>query len=164
MNTTERYRNDPVFRSKRLALCKKWRDANKEKVRNKKKLYAKTESYKEKARIRSARWRIKNREQAVLATKRWNDENPTRVLVNMKKYRLAKLRRCPRWLPEEKHEVIAALYATAREMSVATGTKYEVDHVYPLRGKLVSGLHVPLNLRIVLRFKNRSKHNRFEIT
>lgn len=48
----------------------------------------------------------------------------------------------------------------SRSISKKTGTQHHVDHIIPLQGKLVSGLHVPWNLRIIPAHENLSKSNK----
>jgi 5-methylcytosine-specific restriction endonuclease McrA len=50
-------------------------------------------------------------------------------------------------------------YDVAKLRTKATGVTWEVDHVIPLRGKSVSGLHVPTNLQVILKSENRAKRN-----
>jgi hypothetical protein len=65
-------------------------------------------------------------------------------------------RATPSWSDQE---AIAAIYQQARLMSNGLGIKYTVDHIVPLRGKDVSGLHVPYNLQILTLSENCSKKN-----
>jgi len=39
--------------------------------------------------------------------------------------------------------------------------RYEVDHIVPIKGKNVSGLHVLKNLQVITRTENRRKGNHF---
>jgi hypothetical protein len=71
-----------------------------------------------------------------------------------------RLLRCPKWLTEEHKRQMGEFYRKADELTRETGVPHEVDHIYPLMGKTCSGLHVPWNLQILTRTKNREKSNR----
>lgn len=45
-------------------------------------------------------------------------------------------------------------------MERETGTRHEVDHIVPLKGKTVRGLHVETNLRVIPHTENRQKGNK----
>jgi hypothetical protein len=59
-------------------------------------------------------------------------------------------------------EAIAALYARAALLTRTTGRSHVVDHIIPLKGRMVSGLHVENNLRIIERSENARKSNKWE--
>ncbi len=59
-------------------------------------------------------------------------------------------------------EAVRAIYAEARRISRETGVPHHVDHIIPLQGEYVSGLHVDTNLRIVEGAENLRKGNRHE--
>jgi 5-methylcytosine-specific restriction endonuclease McrA len=58
---------------------------------------------------------------------------------------------------------IREFYKEARKLELETGIVHEVDHVIPLKGRLVSGLHVETNLQILTKDDNRSKANHYEL-
>jgi hypothetical protein len=67
----------------------------------------------------------------------------------------------PEWANEPK---IDDIYAECKRRNLLAGyMAYHVDHVVPLQGKKVSGLHVPGNLRIISARKNLAKHNKFDV-
>lgn len=76
--------------------------------------------------------------------------------------KLAKARRTPRWLSSAHIDKIKFYYTLAGKLSNLHATKYHVDHIVPLQGKLVCGMHVPWNLQVIPASENLSKHNFFE--
>lgn len=68
-----------------------------------------------------------------------------------------KLNATPKWADLK---AIEAVYAEAAYLRETTGVRYEVDHIYPLQGKLCCGLHVHQNLQILPKAENIRKHNR----
>ena len=76
------------------------------------------------------------------------------------KRRAELLNRTPAWLTEHDLLHIKCIYSVCSMLNKEGTGPYEVDHIVPLQGKSVSGLHVPSNLRVVSRFENRSKGNK----
>lgn len=70
----------------------------------------------------------------------------------------AKLRATPVWADQSK---IEAVYAEAIRLTNETGIKHDVDHIVPLQGKTVRGLHWEGNLQVLPKAQNISKHNRY---
>lgn len=90
----------------------------------------------------------------------WAKKNPGRVLAWCRKRQLGKTQRTPAWLTPEDLWLIEQFYETATERTKSTGVQWHVDHMIPLRGKTVSGLHVPYNLQVILGTENSRKGNR----
>lgn len=68
----------------------------------------------------------------------------------------------PSWLTESQKQQIDLVYVLAQECKALTGEDYHVDHIVPLRGKGVCGLHVPWNLQVLPSDINLSKATKFE--
>jgi hypothetical protein len=66
----------------------------------------------------------------------------------------------PDWADKEK---IKEIYLEAAKKSAETGIKHHVDHIIPLRGKNVCGLHVHTNLRVITAIENLQKGARYGI-
>lgn len=106
---------------------------------------------------RARKWFLANREKANAATNEWRKRNPGKACARQNKRRTAKMKRTPLWADLE---AIAVFYTEAAQRRAA-GEMVEVDHVIPLQGEAVSGLHVPGNLQILAMSANRAKANIF---
>lgn len=114
---------------------------------------------KEKELAQVVLYRETHKEQLALATREWAKRNPEKRRDS--DHRGARHRRVRRATPGwANREMIVTMYKEARALSLTTGIKHHVDHVIPLRGKLVSGLHVETNLRVITASENQHKHNR----
>lgn len=92
--------------------------------------------------------------------KQYYEANYPRMLAKRNKQHADKLQRTPAWLTEDDHWMIEQAYELAALRSQMFGFPWHVDHVLPLRGKTVSGLHVPINLQVIPGVENLRKGNR----
>lgn len=82
--------------------------------------------------------------------------NPDKLFsISMRKWRAK--RATPAWLDEAQLDAMRQMHRRARELTEATSIPHDVDHIVPLRGRNVSGLNVPWNLRILTQEDNRRK-------
>ena len=68
----------------------------------------------------------------------------------------------PKWLTSEQRKQIVDIYEHMRDCRAVTGEDYHVDHIVPLRGENICGLHVPWNLQVLPAYVNMSKSNTLE--
>ena len=122
----------------------------------------------EKARVarlnESADARMIRLSKARAAAKLWRKNNPGHegAQISKRLNAIKRQKRVPVWVDICAHEKMRNIYKQAKQLTRSTGIKYHVDHILPLNGKLVSGLHVPENLQVLPAKDNCSKHNRFE--
>lgn len=110
---------------------------------------------KERRALKAKEWEMNNKEKRLASRRIYWVENP-HVNANIKARRRARqLKATPSWLTQEHWQQIKEVYKSAKALN---GT-FEVDHIIPLQGETVCGLHVPWNLQVLDRFSNRQKRN-----
>lgn len=133
-----------------------WREANSERyAAQRAEYYA---ANRERRNERRRAWYAANRERATEYARAWAAANPDKRSATQARRDASKLRRTPAWADQRQ---IEGFYTMAARVSTCLGIKHHVDHVLPLQGKLVSGLHVPSNLRVIPGVLNVKKGNRF---
>lgn len=111
--------------------------------------------------LRSRTYRQDNNEAVKQRAKIRRQTNKAQKLADTIKRRLAKEHRTPKWLSKEQTVEITSFYKMAKELETVFPWKQCVDHIVPLNGKTVSGLHVPWNLQILSAKDNMEKGNKF---
>lgn len=92
---------------------------------------------------------------------RGNPEFKAKACNLQARRRSYKLKATPDWLTQDQLEDIKNFYWLAQDLKLVTGETYHVDHIVPLKGKSVCGLHVPWNLQVLPADINLSKGNHY---
>ena len=123
-----------VNREKRNERSRRWYAANQEKLTEYKR-----------------NWNAANTDKWDAYSRKWDKANLEKRVAYAGKYRAAKLRAIPLW----------ADLKIIEEFYINCPYGYVVDHVVPLQGKNVSGLHVLNNLAYLTKSENSQKSNNF---
>ena len=127
---------------------------------------AKTREYykenKDKVSKYSSAYYFKNKEARDSYMVEWRKSNKPKMRALGAKKRAAILERTPKWLSQEHLDLIKTEYELAAWCTSVMQEEYQVDHIVPLRGKTVSGLHVPWNLSVITKTANAEKSNKWQ--
>ena len=100
-----------------------------------------------------------NREEELARVRKWAKANPDKMTAKVARRNAKKLNATPPWLSRGMIEAINYKYETAHRLTEETGIPHQVDHIVPLQGETVSGLHVPWNLQVITAEENQRKNN-----
>ena len=152
----ERYANN---REERIAKVHEYRKANIDKIReydcNRHRVLNQDPDYRERKRIRGRKYYLENIKKEHIRSIKYSKNNPAKRRASDALRRSLKLNATPIWLTEEHKNQIEEIYKEAQQLSLT------VDHVVPLKNKIVCGLHVPWNLQLLTLSENCQKSNKF---
>jgi hypothetical protein len=115
----------------------------------------------EKSRSIAKKYRERNLDKERTRYNRYNKENPE-VRAHHAALRRAKTKKAtPAWLTKAQEGDIKKMYALAKKFEELCNIRYHVDHIVPLAGKDICGLHVPWNLQILPASVNLAKSNNY---
>lgn len=106
---------------------------------------------------RSTRRRAENPDYSRAAVAKSIKKHPDVKLAAVRRYQASKLNRTPTWLDQEDVWLTSEIYELAARRTKMLGFPWHVDHIVPLRGVKVSGLHVPWNLQVIPGIENQRK-------
>jgi hypothetical protein len=136
---------------RRREVTKKWNKENKE--RKKKTDQARYNNFKAEGRLSEYYGNV-DKERNKQRARMWRQMNQGRVNATIARRRSSVLKATPPWA---EYDQIIKIYQEARRLTVQTGIPHEVDHIIPLKSKIVCGLHCMSNLQILTADENNKK-------
>lgn len=134
-----------------MQACRdKWMAAGDNKEKRRSSIKSWYEKNREKMRHVNKKWREENKSRMLELIAAWEKRNPEKRRAYVRLRQAAKLRAVPAW---------ADLKAIEGIYKEAVRKKMHVDHIVPLRSKIVCGLHVHSNLQLLPASENSAKGN-----
>jgi hypothetical protein len=165
-NVAKLKRKEYYLKNKEHILAKNaaWAKSNAEHVRLKKREYVQSlsEEKKEMYNLKTRERYYQNIERNSVRKKIYKSNNKHLINALSSKRRAAQLHRVPKWLTSFDKLKIKCIYSVASMLTRENKEQWHVDHIIPLQGKDVCGLHVPSNLWFIRGTDNLSKSNKFE--
>jgi hypothetical protein len=140
-------------------IAKEWYERNKELTKERARQWALANPDKKKETV--DKWRTNNLEKHNATNRLWNVKNKPKKAALQAKRKAAQLQRTPKWLTDTDLWIIEEAYHLAQLRTNLFNFPWHVDHIIPLQGKNVSGLHVPSNLRVIPGSENVKKSNKY---
>ena len=126
-------------------------------IKERKREYRQTEEYKAKRKKYVYELSPKQREAKRASDKKYRDCNKDKRNAQKAERRASKLQQTPSWA---NLKLISKFYKLAKELTDKTGIEHHVDHIIPLQGLTVSGLHIESNLQVIPAKDNLRKSNK----
>lgn len=95
------------------------------------------------------------------ALNKYKKDNPAKRAALDKKRQSSIINRTPKWLTENDLWLMEQAYQHAVDQTARHGVVFHVDHIIPLKGKYISGLHCPDNLQVLPWYENLRKGNKY---
>ena len=156
--TTLAWRQENTERARQAG--KNWHAANKDQAKKRNAAWHKKNACTEEIKRKRSSYQAGRKQIRAALDREWQIANPDAVRAISARYRTRKRQSCPAWLTDDQKKEIKRIYAHAIDCQLVSGQKYHVDHIVPLAGKDVCGLHVPWNLQVLPDILNLKKGNK----
>lgn len=144
----------------RKEYMRQYRMKNKQRIKELNRRYY--EENKDKLKEDFREYYLSNRETRRVKGKDHYEQNKSVYLAYSRTRKATIKRACPNCLSEEDFDTIKRIYIECNKITNETGIEHHVDHIIPLSGEIVCGLHVPWNLQIITAEENLRKSNKYE--
>jgi hypothetical protein len=148
----------PRDKENQKRIAKEWYERNKDLTKERARLWALNNP--NKVSIKNIKYKKKNKEKITEYNKLWWSSNKDKRASYQAKRKASQLQRTPKWLTKDDLWIIEEAYSLAQLRTNLFGIDWHVDHIIPLQGKLVSGLHVPSNIQVIPATENVKKSNK----
>lgn len=140
----------------RVERAKFYKEANKDRIAAQRKKYLAKNPGKVLEWQRD--WTSKNKERVKEQRQKWleNGGRARKALLQVQRDKAIKIA-TPSNISNDK---LFPLYEKAAQLTNETGVLHQVDHYYPIKGKVVCGLNVPWNLQVITKKENCAKNNK----